>query len=236
MAHYRILVNLDCLLDVRLACVRQVNNDWVLPLVEKGYLNRNHNTLSLIYKEIDDQLILDQWNKRDIETLKLSNRTRLIDTLADYVNDESSENSNSPNQDTYKVTINTYPYQFEKEDLTELFQGLKFLLGVSSIGRIHLPNNELTITYLRERFEKFIIYDFDEWYNEDIQNELKEKPAKDLTCVRPFCYVKGQEHNTEEQECIKWVTAAFSQHLDIEFITLNEVSLFIPEHVAKATE
>lgn len=235
MAHYRILVSLDCLLDVRLACVRQINEKWVLPLVEKGYLNRNHNTLSLIHSEINDDLVMEHWNNRDIETLKLSNRTHLIDTLAEYVNDVNVKNGNSPTQDTYKVTVNTYPYQFEKGDLTELFVGLKQLLGISTIGRVHLPNNELTITYLRERFEKFIVYDFDEWYNEDIQNELKEKPAKELTCVRPFCYIKGHEHETEEQECIKWLTAAFSQHLDIEFISLNEVSLFIPEHIAKTT-
>ena len=75
MRPHRIIVNLDSLLDTRLACVLMLNKDHVPPLLEKGYLERLHNKLSLIHPPISDYHVDDLFANRDVPMLKMARST-----------------------------------------------------------------------------------------------------------------------------------------------------------------
>ena len=227
MASMRILVNIDCLFDTLLATVMAVNIDWVDTLVRNGYISRQHNTLSKFNEAIDDSAITARYLVRDLAILKLSKRTNLVNLLTTYIAQSTGGDQAHPQTLDYKLVINTYPYNLSNAELKELFTCLKEILGVETLNRVHIPIAELTPAYIKQHYHRFIIYDFNEWV-------MVHGPALALlkmplvTCVIPLCYLPEMDAAQEAREVTKWTTAGFASVLDVEFVTLADMSVCIP--------
>lgn len=203
------------------------NIDWAPPLVKNGYLDRLHNTLSLINPDIDDLAIQERYKNRDINLLKLTKRTNLVSLIANYISHSKTGDPDHPQSLDYKIVVNTYPYVFENNELRELFLCLKEIWQIDSVTRVHLPVSEISPEYIKDRFDRFILYDFDEWLGIH-RLKLNECKIPLITCVVPLCFRKGMELQTDDHDAAKWITNAFSHVLDVEFIRLADVSFTIP--------
>ena len=222
----KILINIDCIFDTLLGCVFAVNPDWVTPLAQSGYIGRVHNTLSLLYSEIDDELVRQRYLERDIEILQQSRRTNMLTLLADYIR-QSNHNPDHPEALDYQVTINTYPYEIEAADLREMFGFIKDILDVAVLNHIHVPLSKLTPSYIKSYYSRFIIYSLNEW-TELHGPALVDCKIPKVTCVVPLCYRAGMELKGDMQEAMKWTSAGFSSALDVEFVNLSDMSVCIP--------
>ena len=212
-----------------LGCVTAINPDWVLPLIQNGYLDRLHNTLSKFNPEIDDFAVKYLWEARGIGILKLSPRTNMLDLLAAYISISATGDPEHPQALDYRLVINTYPYDFTTEELRELFICLKQILAVKQLTRIHLPLDKLTPQYLKEHFNRFIIYDFNDWLQWHNDALITYKIPL-VVCVAPLCYLPGMEDSKDDDKLVaKWASAGFSSVVDLEFIRLADVSVHIPD-------
>ena len=223
---------MDCLVDSRLACIIYVNPDLALELVKKGYTNRLHNTLSKIHPLINDDVIDNIWKNRDISILKNAKRSMMTDLLGDYIS-QSNNNPQHPQSLDYRIVVNTYPYDLSREQLIEYFNCFSILLNTKNISRVHLPPKEITPSYLKEKVNRFICHDFDEWLgcHKDI---LINNPIPFVTIAVPFCLVKGKEDDKiDEDQIIKTSTASFSSIFDLEFFPLRDLSPSIPLELRK---
>lgn len=226
MKDCKVLISLDCLLDTVLGTIDEIAPKAVIPLLENGYLNRIHNTLSMFCKDIDDIAFRERYASRDISILKRSKKTSLVGILAAHVG-EYDEFNEHPEAQNYKFVINTYPYNINDYEIKELFITLKMLLNVQYLTRVHLPISSITPEYLiTNKFNRFIIPSFDEWVT--INGALlKTTRIPFITCVAPLCYAPGKELLGEEDAVMKWTSAGFSPYLDVEFITLADTSIEI---------
>jgi len=226
MQTIKILINLDCFFDVKLATVIEVNEDWVLPLFDNGYITRQHNTLSLLNPEINDSVLEERWKTRDISLLKLTKRTALIKILSDYISQSKEGDPEHPQSVEFKLVINTYPYEFTKKEIKELFICLREILYTEAITRVHIPIGNLTPSYIKSSYDRFVIYNLDEWLLIH-GNNLLENPMPLVTCMTPFCYRKGMENTGEGEEARRQIPASLAPFLDLELINLGDVSVFI---------
>jgi len=211
-----------------LGCVYTVNSDWVIPLAAGGYLSRLHNTLSKFNPDIDDVAIRQRWLTRDVEVLKNSKRTNLVNLLTDYIAQSKFGDAEHPQALDYKIVLNTYPYELSKAEVKEFFICLKSLLGVDHLTRIHSPISELTPEYISANYNRFMLYDFNEWLMLHGSNLVTQKMPL-VTCVVPLCYLPGMEDQREENEAQKWISAGFASALDVEFVPLADMSIRIPD-------
>lgn len=231
MSEFKILIGIDCLFDTFFANVINTNTEWAEPLIQKGYLKRISNNLHYLLPTVDKDLIKDNWNKRTADLLRsgFAVRTTFINQLIEYLKEHTTGNEERPDNVNFKVIINTYPYDFTNRELKELFITLKELLQFNQITRIHKHTKELTPQYLKESINKFIIYDFEEWleYNGSL---LKQLPIKNITCVTPLNAIHAPKSETNIKEGLAKTPIAFIQHLDLELVTLADMS-FDPVYI-----
>ena len=224
---YKILINLDCIFDVKLATAMDINPDSIIPLIKNGYLERNHNYLSVLNNALDEELLQDKWDKRDIELLKLAKRTSMVSLICEHISDRNTLTIDHPEYLDFKLTINTYPYNFSKEDLKELFICFKELFGIENINRVHLPIDKLSSEYLKGRYDRFIIYDFNEWILLH-GNRLKECPIPNITCSAPISLMKEHINKSGKDidNAIKYTKMYFAteKFLDIDLLKLKDFS------------
>ena len=224
---YKILISLDCIFDVKLATAMDLNPDSIIPLIQNNYLDRNHNYLSILNKNLDEELLQDRWNNRDINLLKLAKRTSIVNLICSHIADRNTLTVDHPEYLDFKITINTFPYIFSKSDLKELFIVFKELFGIDNITRIHLPIDNISSEYLKGRYDRFIIYDFNEWALLHANN-LKKHPIPNITCTAPVSLMKEHINKTEKDidNVIKYTKMYFAteKYLDIDLLRLKDFS------------
>jgi hypothetical protein len=220
------LINIDALFDTYLACVFDINQSWVLPLIKNGYKTRNHNTLSRFNPQINDDLIKDRYIHRDINIIRQSKQTNIVNLLANKIS-ESNSDFDHPEAIDYKITINTYPYEFTKEELVFLFKTLKYVLQVKELKRVHIPIENITPQFLKEKYNTFIFYDIDEWLAHH-RFLLRDCRMQFVKFIIPLCYREGMEDKEEYEEAQEAITDALKAFVELEFVPLSDMSIHVP--------
>lgn len=227
MKKYKVLINIDALFDTYLGVVTELYPEHVLPLIKKGYYGRHHNKLSFFNKLIKDKKIEERYAIRDKAILKLSGRTNMFALIGEHIL-QSKGNPEHPSSVDYQIVINTYPYELTKLELKELFTCFKWVLGLESITRTHLPSKDITLSLLKEHFDKFILYDFNEWYGHHTDDIAKTK-TKIVSIVLPLWLMEGKENYAAIDDVIRFTSILYSPIFDLEFVTLGDMSYCPPK-------
>ncbi len=234
MKRCKILINIDTLFDTYLGTVTKIYPDIVLSLIKKGYFLRKHNKLSLIEGSISDNLINETYKNRDMDILRLSGRTNIVNIITKYIM-QSQSNKEHPASVEYSLVINTFPYNLNKEELKELFYCFKYVFNLEAITRVHIPIKDITIKLLKDNFNRFILYDFNEWYGYRLK-EFETIRIPHVNIVFPLWFMEGNENCEEIEEVIKWTTSGLSSLMDIEYVTLADMSYCPPKELLNNKE
>ena len=227
MKKQKILVNLDSLMDTRLGCVRCINPDWVDPLLESGYISRLHNTLSFFHKDIDDVAVEERWKTRDMDVLRNSFSTNILNLLIHQCTLNNKGDPEHPEAQFISIVINTYPYQMSNDELTTLFIYLRSLFGITRLTQVHMPTVEITPSYLNGNINRFIFHDLEEWNNDHILN-LPQCPIPTIIFNTPLCYRKGMEHMEAIPGHEQVAAMGYGAHLKLELMPLADYSMCPP--------
>jgi len=220
----KILLSLDCIFDTMLGSVKLESNDWYDALKDNvKYSNRTSNKLSLISSDIDDDRVGDRYAKRDVNTLRISPITPMLDIIADHASVSNVDNEGHPDSTRLDISINTYPYILEKDELRELFTQLKTVFGVDKLLCLSRSNKNLTPKYIKRHFDTVVLYDMDEWVGYQIHN-LKLSPMPAVTFVFPLHLVDKHSDVTDVSQVLRNVQTSFAGHLDIDLLSLRDMS------------
>jgi len=226
MEECKLLINIDCLFDTYFSTVIDINPDWAIPLAKADYLERNHNYLSLLHPAIDDDKVKERYESRDLSILKSSKKTNIVDIIRDRVA-MSKANPTHPEAIDFVITINTYPYVLPKEDLLELFSGLKYIWDIKTLYHVHLHSKDLKPEFIKKTFDKFMLYDFDEWFQYH-QELFKHFRMPNVGCIIPYKTVKEHVDKRYDNESIKLIKRAFNIMFDLEIMPLGDMSFKLP--------
>lgn len=227
MKKQKILVNLDSLMDTRLGCVRSINPDWVDPLLEGGYLKRLHNTLSFFNKDINDRAVEERWKTRDMEVLRNSYSTNILNLLIHQCSINNNSDPEHPEAQYISIVVNTHPYQFTKDELVTFFIYLKSMFGIERLTQVSMPTSELTPTYLKGNINRFIFHDQEEWNDHQLLN-LPHCPIPNTAFNTPLCYRKGMENTGVLPNFEKWAAMGYAAHFKLELLPLADFSICPP--------
>jgi len=234
VSKYKVLISIDALFDTYLGTVTKLYPDEVINLIKKGYYSRHHNKLSFFNKQINDSVIEKHYQSRDKSILKLSGRTNMFSLIGEHIS-HSKGNPDHPSSVDYNIVINTYPYELTKVELKELFTCFKWVFGLETIKRIHLPTSQITLTYLKEHFNKFIIYDFNEWYGHHV-DEITKTKTKIVSIVLPLWLMEGKENYPNVDDVIRFTSILYSPIFDLEFVMLADMSYCPPKEFLKTNK
>lgn len=197
----KIYVDLDSLLDTRQGTVLKFDvPDEIAAeyLASEEYNFRTKDEFSIIEKEAYKA----EFEKRDINTLKLSTVSYILYLLAKKIHNFEARSAFLNEKKLPELVVNIYPYKLEGEQL-ELLKDMIFVrlkLEVF-ITVINVPHSEITPFYLKSRdFISCFMYDFAKWI--DVSGEsLKEIPLNNVIMYFPAI------HEGEDDDEVKKIVS-----------------------------
>jgi hypothetical protein len=248
MKDYNVLIELDCLLDTRLGTVYQMNPDLVLPLLQAGYHNRLHNNLGLLNPDINQNLFLEKYKKRDINTLMVSRKTYLVKILAEFNLRDKIADYSYPESLRRFFTVNYYPYKLTPKQVEAYKEVLEDVLDIdpnTSIKMVSIPLEKLNVPYIKTNFQRMIFVNSEPWltYFKDKPDGYKANPIPLIDCDSALCIRDDRAHekfieiNSKTKvpvtynNLVKQTPMNFAFHIKLDYFKLGDVS--IDMHSAK---
>lgn len=165
---HNILIDLDVLLDTRIATLVRLNPEEAIRLLEGGYSTRVTDDLSNMNSVITNELYKTAYDTRDVETLKISRMTNYIFELAVLIK-QLTENLAKDNTRVLDpcVVINYYPYkELEDETLQQIVYAVEqYITEAITVKSVYLAPEELDLKALKAAdVLTYITYDFQGWF------------------------------------------------------------------------
>jgi hypothetical protein len=229
---YRLLLDIHCLFDITLGCVADLYPNEIQRIIENGYHYRTHNFLSTFSSNINDDKVNERYKHRDVALLKKSRRSCFLDILALDIKATKGLDKDHPGYVDYDLTINTWPFKLSNGEIRELFILLSEILSITGIKRIHLSPEVLTVSYLKNKYDKIVIYDFNAWlechYSVTVRKDCLEKIPLDntifafpLICRTLDNLIKDDELEAAKDE----IKQSFIGRTNVEVMDLDDFSI-----------
>lgn len=194
----KVLVDIDVLLDTRLATIAKINEDTAVDVLNNGYRTRTIDS----FPGISAEEFKKAYAKRDVDTLTMSVATNAFILLQSCIRG-SIENIivGGPGQ-PISFEINYHPYDLSGEEVDFIRQAIEArTMEIVDINMVKIDNMFLTPTYCKENYALMIKYDYVEWI-EMHQEELAKKPMPGVGLIAPALY-HLQVPTDEEMEDFK---------------------------------
>lgn len=197
----RLLVELDALLDTRLATIAQIAPALAVKAAESGYTERlNNDWDSLLDCSINDEF-KRRYAQRDVETLKVSRCTASVLVVNEITQAWEDLAQNSPLVESYAVDINVYPYRLSEAELDAIVSAVLSYVSLDcQVEIVSYPPEALTPELIDKHWSILLLYDLDGWLNAQVER-LKEKKIPAVTIVAPALYhdrIPGEEDLPKE--------------------------------------
>lgn len=160
-----VLVELDALLDTRLAVLSSLNQEGAVKALESPeYYTRQIDDFEALTGVTRAQF-KEAYAKRDVEILKRSVMTVAPLMLNELIGRLEQDEAESPYVDSVEVAVNVWPYQLDDEELDGLNKSIMAYCGVETpVRMVNFHPMELAPAMIRTQFTGMIMYNFRDWF------------------------------------------------------------------------
>jgi hypothetical protein len=231
-----ILVDLDAILDTRLATLSKINQQAGLKaLWSSEYYTRNTNDFSKICG-ISAADFETAWSARDVDTLKRSLPTGAIPALRIMMDDLDRQSATTPFAVSIRLVLNVFPYRLapaEAEAMAEVM-GAYSGVGRENVDVVFKSWHELTPSMIKNNYSGLILYNYREWM-EIQQYAFEHARMPEITVLAPGLYKEREPTRQEidlpgaEQMSALDITEGFlAGCYDLNFLDLTYFSVIPP--------
>lgn len=225
-----VLVELDALLDTRLALVSVIDQAAAVRLVTSDdYYKRQSDDLSVLSNIPHDQY-QTAWAQRTADILPHSIKTHIPILLNELINRLEVQEENTPDAEIPELEINVWPYV----DLTEQEReqiGLAVLVhaGIQTVPSVVcIDPKHLTPQLLKRRYSGLILYNFRDWLIHHIEH-FSRCICPDLTILAPALFngevVEAKDVITDPDFRADLSVLTMTELACIEFFQLNYIDV-----------
>jgi hypothetical protein len=190
-----IYVELDCLLDTRLAVLEGMDKEKVIDIIDGGYHTRREDW----WDGIDMEEYRRRYKERTIYTLSQSTVTGCVALIQKVAFELASDLPESPTHNKIEVHINTYPYRLSEEECLGIEAALtQWVSAPISYQFLYLSPEQLTVGLVNTKYTVLIMYDYSSWLDMHLK-EFQNCFLHDVTLFAP----KINLNRTPDEEMLK---------------------------------
>lgn len=190
-----IYVELDCLLDTRLAVLEGLDKDKVIDIIDEGYHTRRQDW----WEGIDMAEYRRRYNERNLYTLSQSTVTGCVALIQKVAFELASDLPESPVHNKIEVHINTYPYKLSDDEYLGIEAALaQWISAPVSYQFIYLAPEQLSVGLVNTKYAVLIMYDYSSWLEMHLK-EFQNCFLHDVTLFAP----KVNLNKTPDKELLK---------------------------------
>ena len=235
-----ILIDLDVLLDTRLAALIATDTDWASEFLDSGYRDRTSDVWSDHKSGLDMSRYNEIYENRDTELLKAARLTGFMTNLLNIVKHyEFDLATRSDMVSDVIIVINTSPYELSPEVEYGIVTAVQQYIGtVVKVRVVSQHHSKLSIRYMANKgYTQYVLYDFAKWcgYHFGDENNLSNMAGKfDFGIVAPALLtsqydesIKQEviENQLEDEDPFELTKVAFSPMMDLSFLPAKDFSL-----------
>lgn len=181
-----IYFDLDCLYDTRLASLSLIDERLMLQAIKSGYYSRVQDN----FDYVDKGVFRDLYSKRDKDFLDIAYLTKMPMIIGNFLSDAAARVLNTPYSGNINIVVNIYPYKLQSHEIKKYLLPVQLLNnGLANITAINRSPKDLSLQYCREMFSLMIMYDYEEWLEEQTKNDgFKNTPIPEVTLFVPELY------------------------------------------------
>lgn len=196
-----VYVELDALLDTRLATLARMGEDVASKVLESGYLTRKSDDFS--FAGVDKETYRTLYETRDENTLALSTVTNAIQLLKRLTSLLTEQAIVRPFHDGGKIVVNTFPYSdLTSEERDTLGKAIAaWTRNSAPIELVHIHPKDLTPQHCKNSYSAMIVYEYEDWLNMHTA-AFEQCLLSDVTMFAPAIYFAGFVPTAEELEKI----------------------------------
>lgn len=179
-----IFINLDVLLDTRLATIFLLDPELMKKSLSANYFTRKEDS----FVGIDKEIFKEAYSKRDKNTLKNSTICKIVNMIREIVKITLRESLSSPLHTGPKIFLNTYPYVLEENEEKLLVRALIHITEkLADIQIVNINLEDLTPKFIKDNLAVLFMYEYGAWL--DIQAEnFKKTPCPEISLIVPELY------------------------------------------------
>lgn len=221
---YKILVELDALLDTRLATLASIDielADEIGSSVE--YYTRYSDVMSQVDGRVDDKVFADRYLKRNVDILQNALMTDVVHLIAMGLESMMDKVHRGILPKDVRVHINYYPYKLDKH-VRELMEAavLNHIPYEVAVEMVHIDLYNLTPNTVRAKYKEMYVYDIEPWL-EIHKNNVLEKPMTEVQIVLPKLSTSGNDPKADSFDMEPFMAREllFKPYLSLNYIDLG---------------
>lgn len=216
-----VLIDLDALLDRRIACANVVSPELAnLMVTSPLYFSRVNDGLCKLFPGLPSD-----WHKADINKVKQCVApTNITTMLADHaISCKVAAFQNIFSQEL-KVTVNCSGWEMDEEELSIMAATLKEALGCGKVEVVNLDEGYNSPINLKANHTVYITYDLDAWMTK-YAYDLKAYPIPSVSIVAPYKQLTDLPSGTTHQMAVQATTVSLAPYITLNILPLEEFSL-----------
>lgn len=230
----RVMIELDCLFDMRLAALARLGDDALINAFKGNYYNR----LSDNFEGVDLDAYKAIYDNRDKALLKDAVITKISKFLKEFVLGTFSNVNNGPFHMRPSILVNCYPYNLLDQEVAMIVLGVRQLTGdLCDIECVSVSPEQLTPLYVKVNLTALIIYEYDKWLEiHALTGDWRKHTAPDVTVLAPrISMIRGIKDAAIKDETFEMVEKQCGPFINLKLLPAEHFSLILrPEHFEKA--
>ncbi len=214
----KILIELDALLDTRIAVVSQLSPEAAIDLLNSDYRVRPSDEIGLFTDHITTEQFQEAYKKRDATVLPISRPTAIMFAVNQIVRKLEREMYTLKDKvESIEVEVNVYPYVLPQNVMDEIAINVMTMVGcVTPVRSVFYPPFHLTPTVIaRGEYSALVLYNLQDWINGALVQEID--PANCCPTVTLFApallkTIEGVPTNAELTDAQGVFTDPFLAH------------------------
>lgn len=221
---YKILVDLDALLDTRLATLASIDVELANTVGQsEAYYHRFTDKLSLIDERIDDDLFGDRYLKRQEGILDYALATDVVHLISMGLNDMMPNVYRGIVPKDVRLIVNTYPYRIPQSRRDSLQAAILHHIPYEvTVEMVHIGTPNLTPATLGGTYDEWYVYNIEPWLAMHT-NALLTRPVTKMNIILPKLSTSGNDPQAEsfDVEPFKARELLFKPYMNLNYVDLK---------------
>lgn len=198
----RLYVELDGLLDTRLATLILLDETQALAALDAGYRERVSDEWARLGLGLPQDQYEKRYRQRDVNTLKAARPTGAIPMINRMVHAFGEMATKTPFTEKVTLDVNFWPYSVSEDVRVEILSAVKLMIGTEvEVDSVHLAPEQLNPELIDRSWDGVVMYDFNQWLGLH-EGALRKHPIVSIPFMVPMLYANRvpAEGETEIEE------------------------------------
>jgi hypothetical protein len=235
LSYSGLLIELDCLLDTRLATIHSFGKEYTETALRNNYFGRDTD----VFPGITREQFAERYMNRGKAILQHAMPTPMLNLCREFVRDTLGLVHNTPFHLKPLIIINIYPYKLSEPEINNIIKGMvSHTRETADVSVVSYSDKQITPDYVKSDIAIMIKYQYLDWLETHaLSKAFLKKTCPESGLIGPVLYFIDPPPDSNEQiqrpkggsfDILEEATAPI---IGLKLLPISEFSVLLPKSV-----